>query len=339
MAGKQMRAVIVGAGTLLGKELAEELNNSAAVAWETRLLDEAAEGETQLSAAGDEAVVISPLNGEALEGADLVFFAGDPATTREYWHRVVGAGAAVVDLSGALEGETGVAVRCPWLPGGAKPDLTTVGVVAAHPAALMLAMAADRLSRRGLTRISATILEPASQAGAPGLDELHQQTVSLLSFQSVPREIFDTQVAFNVQATLGEASRIRLGEVREHIRRHLRLLAPEIADKVALNLLQAPVFHGYTVSALVAFERPVSEEEVRTALNGGVIVADVDTEPSNLAAAESGDLLISVRSEQGGPIGPAHWLWMAADNLRLAARGAVAAAMELAALRPTLHVQ
>ena len=57
-AGKQMRAVIVGAGTLLGKELAEELNDSAAVAWETRLLDEAAESEAQLSADGDEAVVL-----------------------------------------------------------------------------------------------------------------------------------------------------------------------------------------------------------------------------------------------------------------------------------------
>ena len=339
MAGKQMRAVIVGAGTLLGKELAEELNNSAAVAWETRLLDEAAEGEVQLSATGDEAVVIQPLNSEALDGADLVFFAGDPATTREYWHRVVDAGAAVVDLSGALEGEAGITVRCPWLPGGAKPDLTTVGVVSPHPAALMLALSADRLSRRGLKRLTATILEPASQAGAPGLNELHQQTVSLLSFQSVPKEIFDTQVAFNVQAALGESSRVQLAKVRDAIRRHLAVLAPDFASNIAINLLQAPVFHGYTVSALAEFERSVSEDEVRAALNGGVIMADADTEPSNIAAAETGDLLVSVRSEVEGSVGATQWLWMAADNLRLAARGAVAAAMELAALRPTLHVQ
>ncbi len=340
MAGKQTRAVVVGASTIRGKELAEELNNSAAAAWNIRLLDEGNDTEAQLTVAGDEAVVIQPLNAEALEGADLVFFAGDPAVTREYWHRVIAGGAAIVDLTGTLEPEPRFAVRCPWLPGGAKPDLTTAGVVAAHPAALMLAMAFDRLAKLGLQRLSATVLEPASQAGSAGLDELHQQTVGLLSFQSVSKEVFDTQVAFNLQADLGESSQIQLRDVDATIRRHLqRLLAAEGAASVRFNVVQAPVFHGYTISALADFGRPVSVEEVRLALNGGVIAAEDDTLPSNLAAAESGDLLVSVHADGESSTGTAHWLWMAADNLRLAARGAVAAAIELAALRPTEHVQ
>ncbi len=339
MAGRQTRAAIVGASTLLGKELSEELKNSPAITWDLRLMDETAEGEAQLTAAGDEAVVITPVSAAGFEGIDLVFFAGTPALTKEHWRDAAAAGAALVDLSGALEGEAGFAVRCPWLPGGVRPDLATAGVVAAHPAALMLAIAVDRLRRLGLEALTATVLEPASQAGSLGLDELHQQTVSLLSFQSVPKEIYDTQVAFNLQNSLGEASRVQLGAVRETIRRHLRLLLGGDDSTVHFDVIQAPVFHGYTVSALATFANPVRDTDARTALNGGVVMADEETAPSNIAAAESGDLLCSVRADGPGPSGAAHWLWMAADNLRFAARGAIAAAMELAALRPTEHVQ
>ena len=340
MAGRQIRAAIVGAGTLLGKELAEELNNSGAATWTTILLDESTDAEAQLTATGDEPVLIQPLSADALDRCDIVFFAGSAETTREYWRRASGESATIVDLSGALEHEPGFSVRCPWLPGGTKPDLATLGIVAPHPAALMLALAADRLNRLELQSISATVLEPASQAGKAGLDELHQQTVSLLSFQSVPTEIFGTQVAFNLQTALGDEAPVRLDATRDIVRRHLRALLPgSLASAVTFQLVQAPVFHGYTISALAMLDRSVPDAELRQALNGGVVVAEDDTTPSNVAAAEAGDMLINVRAEGESRTTKGHWLWMASDNLRLAARGAVAAAMELAALRPTDRVQ
>ena len=39
MAGSVLRAAVVGASTLQGKELAEEIGGSAAAAWDLRLLD------------------------------------------------------------------------------------------------------------------------------------------------------------------------------------------------------------------------------------------------------------------------------------------------------------
>ncbi|MGI4830595.1 MAG: Asd/ArgC dimerization domain-containing protein [Janthinobacterium lividum] len=340
--GKQMRAVIVGASSNLGKELAEELKGApAAAGWDLRLFDESDEAEVQLAAAGDDAVLIQPLTQESLEGADLVFFAGEALKARELWRAASKAGTAVIDLTGALEGETGFLVRSPWIQGGAKPDLMTVGLVSAHPAALMLALMADRLQHRlGLKTLTATVLEPASQAGKEGLDELHKQTVSLLSFQSVPQEIFDAQVAFNLQSALGEASRVQLGSVSEVIRRHVGLLlGAQAKTDLRLQVVQAPVFHGYTISAMADLAVATHEQEIRRALHGGVVVADGDTAPSNLAATESGDLLVDARAEAGKASGTAYWLWMAADNLRLAARNALAAALELAALRPTANVQ
>lgn len=335
-----MRAAVVGAATVLAKELLEELNNSPAAAWDMRLLDDAEGEEVQLSAAGDEPVLIQPLNREALEKMDLVFFAGEATTARELVGAARSAGAAVVDLTGALEQQEDFLVRCPWLAAGERPDLKTVGITVPQPAAVMLAMAAQRLNRMGLLSLAATVLEPASQAGKAALDEMHQQTVSLLSFQSVPKEVFDAQVAFNLQTSLGEAAKIDLGGVAAVIRRHLGLiLGTEAAARVHFQLVQAPVFHGYTISALAQLQSEAKKESLRETLHGGVIQAEEETIPSNTAVVESGDVLMTVRPDAGDADGKLWWLWMAADNLRLHARVAVAAALELAALRPLNTMQ
>ena len=59
--------------------------------------------------------------------------------------------------------------------------------------------------RPGLTGI-AQIFAPASEHGTVGVHELQQQTVSLLSFKSMPKDIFDAQVSFNMLARYGEKS-------------------------------------------------------------------------------------------------------------------------------------
>ena len=61
---------------------------------------------------------------------------------------------------------------------------------------------------------SATVFEPASEHAQKGMDELHEQTVNLLSFQQLPKNIFDTQVAFNMVSRYGEQATPASGTVR-----------------------------------------------------------------------------------------------------------------------------
>ena len=339
MAGKILQAAVVGASTLLGKELVQEISQSAAAAWDLRLLEESDEAEGQLTSAGDEAIVIHKLSEKSLEGIDVLFFADTTQATLKYADAAVRAGGAIIDLTGALGGRPGFLVRSPWIEAGQRPDLTTAGIVTPHPAALMLGLVAERLERQfGLTTLAATLLEPASQAGAAGVDELHQQTVGLLSFQEVPKQVFGTQVAFNLQSALGEEAQVVLAATRERITKDLLAITNDsLAGTVSYNLLQAPVFHGYVASTYVSVGRDATEEQLRSALKGGIVVTDPDTVPSNQAAAESGDLLVGVQADTNRT--DAFWLVLAADNLRLSARNAVEAALELAALRPAARVQ
>ncbi len=333
MAGKILRGAVVGASSLLGKELAEELSKATAFVWDLTLLD-TEEAGGQMTAAGEEAMVIQTISAEAFSGIDVAFFAGDAATALAFWKSAHVAGASIVDLTGALEGQPQVLVRAASMTGGPAANLATVALVPAHPVAVMLGMLQARLESFGLTRMIATVLRPASECGSAGVEELHQQTVGLLAFKPLKKDVYDTQVAFNVVSSLGEAAKVSLETVSATIHRQLgMLLGVEVAERMVLQLIEAPVFHGYTASVFLEFGPGVDAETLRAALHGEGLEVAAEPSPSNESAAGKDEIVLSV-SAAASKDGSCFWVWMAADNLRIAARNAAGCAVELAALRP-----
>ena len=215
------RIAIVGAASIRGKQLNEALTESSFAAAEFALMDDQ-QALGQLEAVGDEVTFIQPITAESFERIDFTFFAGTAELTRRHWQAAQRAGSSIVDLSAALEGEAGVLVCAPWVQEAmgeaavaGTPTLHTPAIVSAHPAALVLALLLERLQRAGAIRqVSATVMEPASEYGKAALDELHQQTVALLSFQSIPLELYDVQVAFNTVAAFGESGQSQPGGQR-----------------------------------------------------------------------------------------------------------------------------
>lgn len=350
------KIAIVGAASLRGKELNDALNESVFGSSDYLLMDdETALG--QLESVGDEVTFIQRIEPTSFAGVDFAFFAGGEEVTRKHWHSAQKAGVSIVDLSYALESEPKVLVRAPWVQdetregangnGGASarvaPDLHTPAIVPAHPAAVALALILLRVKNvAGVRSASATMLEPASEYGRAGLDELHQQTVSLLSFQSLPKEIYDAQVAFNVLPSLGESSKVNLAASEARIRRHYGQLSAGRLPEAAIQLLHAPVFHGYGISLALELDEPVSVEHLEAAMNGehlDVVLGDADP-PSNLSSAGQDDILVRVRTADGSELATRRfWIWAGLDNLKLAALNALACAQELRRLRPHGKVQ
>jgi aspartate-semialdehyde dehydrogenase len=339
------KIAIAGASTLVGRELKDALSESPLAASNIVLLDEN-EALGKLDQVGDEITFVQAIAPDAFERIDFTFFCGAEDMTRKHWRDALRAGCTVLDLSGALDQETGVLVRAPWLGSEiASADLFTPAVVPAHPAALALGLLLDRLQQAAPVRFAAaTLLQPASELGRAALDELHQQTVSLLSFQGMPRELYDAQVAYNLLSGLGENAKISLNAVEARIRRHYDSLAHGRWPALALQVVQAPVFHGHTFSIAIELERPVDVTSLEEALSGDhvdVVLEDTDS-PSNLAATGQNDVLVRLRPEQGERNANQTsrlWLWAASDNLRLHAQNAVECALDLRRLRPQGTVQ
>jgi aspartate-semialdehyde dehydrogenase len=353
------KIAIVGAGSLRGKELNEALSDSPFAGAEFLLMDDESE-MGGLEAVGDEVTFIQRIDPGSFKHVDFAFFAGDEQLTRKHWQAAHRAGASIVDLSGALEGENGVLVRAPWVddelpptPGPAapapdgpaldSPGLETPAVVPAHPVAVTLALLLGRVAQAVPVRVaSATVLEPASEYGRAAMDELHQQTVKLLSFQELPRQVYDTQVAFNTTPSFGESATINLAASESRIRRHLALLSAGRLPEIGVQLLHAPVFHGYGLSLAIEVAQPVSIDQMEAAMAGehvDIVTADADP-PTNLSVAGQPDILVRIRPLSGKlPEATRFWIWAGLDNLRFSALNALACALELRRLRPSGEVQ
>ena len=337
------RVAIVGAASLKGKEVAEVLDQRNFPSLDVKLLDDD-ESLGQLEAVKDEITFIQSVRSSQFEHIDFTFFASDGDSTRKNWQDVLKAGSAIVDLSYALEDESGAAVRAPWverqLAQAYTPELQPGPAVVAHPVAVVLGLLLTRLHAAvPIKRVVATVFEPASEHAQKGMDELHEQTINLLSFQPLPKKIFDVQVAFNMVARYGEQSSPALSAVTERVVKHYKKVVGDRAPLPLLLVVQAPVFHGHAFSLNVQFEKATAAAQVSAALAGEhvAVIAEPEEGPNNVNAAGQGDILVSVSPDAADA--QSVWLWAASDNFRVAALTAVEVAESMAATRPRGQIQ
>ncbi len=334
------RVAIVGAASLKGKELKDVLAGSDFPAEDVRLLDDD-ESLGQLDAVGDEVTFVQSVRAQQFENVDLAFFASETSFTRQHVGLARQAGSAIVDLSGALEEEApvraprvemelaGVAAKKPHRAG------VSAAVVTAHPAAVVLALLLSRAHQAaGLRSAVATVFEPASEHGKRGFDEMHAQTVRLLSFQSLPTEVFDCQVAFNLVSRYGEESQPSLQSVEQRIRAHYEKITAGSLPVPSLILVQAPTFHSHAFSIYIEAQKKISAQELGKALNSGMVTVTEGAAdaPTNVSAAGQDQVQVALRQDPAQENG--WWLWATADNLRIAALTAVDCAQLLMEARP-----
>jgi aspartate-semialdehyde dehydrogenase len=98
--------------------------------------------------------------------------------------------------------------------------------------------------------------------------------------------------------------------------------------------VQAPVFHGYAMSVYAQLPANADSAAIRKALNGGIVhvTNPYEEAPTNQSVVEEQGIVVALAEDSTN----AHdtrgfWLWMAADNIKLASREAVVCAVELAA--------
>lgn len=337
------RVAIVGGASLKGKELKDVLEERNFPAMEIKLLDDD-ESLGQLERVQDEVTLVQPVGRDELAQMDFTFFASDEQFTRKKWKLAREAGSAIVDMSYALETEPNVPICAPWVERELGQlthfTLESSSIVTAHPAAVSLALLLLRARKAGDVRTSiATVFEPVSELGRQGMDELHEQTVNLLSFQQMPTAVFDSQVAFNMLDRFGRTSSRPLEATERRIAAHLRKLLGDHAPMPALMLVQAPVFHAHTFSIYLEMDKGVSTGDFARSLAGEhvQIARAPEDSPSNVNVAGKDEIMVAVRRDLVHENG--FWLWAAVDNLRLAALTAADCATALGSVRPHGKVQ
>ncbi len=317
--------MLLGGETLIGREVRELLQDTG-LADDVRLVT-TAETSKVVSDLKNEPRLAFALKDAALANAGVIVLADTPESTHAAL--AINPKAPLVDLTYGAEDHPRARLRAPLMePHDFRVPHDAVQVIA-HPASIAIALLLTRVhAEYPLRQTLVHVFEPASERGAAGMDELQKQTVTLLSFQPVPKGVFDTQTGFAMLARYGDEAAVRLEDIEARIERHLATLLhmqPSPAPMPSLRVLHAPVFHGHSFSVWLEFEghAPTVEQLEAVLKEEPFDLRDGSTEPpSNVSVA-------GLRGVAVGALAPdrnrpnAFWLWMAADNLRLQAQNAI----------------
>ncbi len=300
------RVGIVNPLTLVGNEIKTILRERTFPFDKVALLDSTGENAGALTDIGDEPTVVSPVSPIELEDLDLVFFCGPPGRNREWIDRYGEDRFLVIDVaqpSTVEEGTLAVAgVNLDDVAGERQ-------IVSPHPVAIPMALILHQIeSVTPIEICTATVIQPASEFEQAGVEELAQQTVSVLSIKSVPNQIFDRQLAFNLYPALEQNEPFIVAQLR-------KLIDPE--TELALLITQGTIFHGHTFSLFIRTRDELDRDRVINALKSNPAIAfpEGDQAFGTIDAAGRDEVLIAeVRPDPS--IRGGFWVWAVCDNLR-----------------------
>ena len=310
---KSPNIAIVGSTSLLGKELQEMLAGRGLPVGRLTLLETEEYAGLLQEFAGEIQItqVISP---EVFSDIDIAFFTCSPEIMQSY----VSSGAKFPDLTIDLTqaGADGTI----YLHGISDPRLLRPHgyFVSPHPATIAIGRVLAHVHNAfPLESAAITVLEPASGRGNAGVDELQEQTVSLLNFQQAENKVFTGQLAFNLLPEPEASAR-----TQRRIIDQLEVILGRTFPKPAIAVVQAPVFHSLAFSMFISVYADAKELSEHLGRNASLVIDDRPGGASPVSVVGSDKIHIGPpQSVAGNPVGYA--LWVVADNLRIAASNAI----------------
>jgi aspartate-semialdehyde dehydrogenase len=296
------RLGIVNPLTLVGNEIKTILRERAFPFAKVSLLDSTGAAAGALTEVNDEPAVVSPITDIELEDLDLVFFCGPAAGNREWIEHHDEDDFIAIDVSQPSSVEDGKLA----IAGVNLDEIDGDLLVSPHPIAIPIALILHQVERLSpIESCTATVIQPASELGQEGVEELAAQTISVLNIQTVPQSVFDRQLAFNLYPALERNEDFIVSQIRA-------LTDPR--TQLALMITQGTIFHGHTFSLFIKTRDELDVERVKKELsaNSALVFPEGDQQFGTIDAAGKDEVLIAeVRADAGG-----FWVWAVCDNLR-----------------------
>jgi aspartate-semialdehyde dehydrogenase len=301
------RLGIVNPLTLVGAEIQSILRERSFPFARVVLLDSTGQATGALTEIGDEPAVVLAVSDDELEDCDVVFFCGPAEGNQEWIQRFDEDNFVAIDLSqpsSAADGKLAVS----------GVNLEEIGsddrlLVSPHPVAIPIAIILRQIELLGRVEMcTATVVQPASVFEQVGIEELARQTISVLNIQSVPQDVFERQLAFNLYPAPERNEEFITAQIRS-------LTDPD--TQLALLVTQGTVFHSHTFSLFVKTRDDLDVDRITASLraNAAIAFAEGDQAFGTIDAAGKDEVLIAeVRPDAS--IRGGFWVWAVCDNLR-----------------------
>ena len=256
---------ILGATGAVGQEIIRLLHEREFPISELHLLASArSAGKTQ--SYGDKTWTIEEATPESFDGLDIAIFSAGGDQTLKFADEAVKRGCIVVDNSSAFRQDPNVPLVIPEI----NPDAVDhhQGILANPNCSTAISlMGLYPLHKAfGLKSFIASTYQAVSGSGAGGLIELDQQARAWAKGEELVKNVYPHQIAFNllphVDAFLDDGY---TKEEMKMLNEGKKILGLDNL-RVTCTCVRVPVFRAHSISISAEFEKPVSVEAAKAAI-------------------------------------------------------------------------
>jgi len=317
---RQFRVALIGTDSLRGQEIKNLLGAGKFPLKSIEFYDpDVAEEYSKLTEFQDEPKVIHHPDPYLLEGLDLVFLAADRTTNRKFGLLAKDKGFRAIDLAESFSADPDI----PLIVAGVNDELLRekgVFLVAnPHPVTIFLSHVFWAiLSLSPIKKSVAMILQPVSAFENAGIEELAEQSYALLSSLSINKKVFREQIAFNFLPGVEKPEKDGFSNKEKQILQEMRKVLNKQVFPFSLSMVQAPVFHVYSLMIYIELSGEVELAELEKVFKKKSIFnflpAASAEQISNVKVAGKEQIFIGhLKKDEAIP--GSFWLWVAADNL------------------------
>jgi len=263
---EDLHVAVVGATGAVGIEMLETLEKrNFPIGKLTPLASARSAGKT-LPFRGEE-IAVQELTKDSFDGVDIALFSAGGGISKEFAPAAVEAGAVVVDNSSAFRMDDSVPLVVPEINAA---DVARHKGIIANPncSTIVTVMALYPLHQAfGVKRIFASTYQAVSGSGAMGIAELKRQVGEINEGREVSREVYPHQIAFNVLPHVDVF--LDNGYTNEEMKMvHESRKIMGLPDfQASVTCVRVPVYRAHSIAVSAEFEKPVSVERAREAIN------------------------------------------------------------------------
>ncbi|EKE77233.1 MULTISPECIES: aspartate-semialdehyde dehydrogenase [Oceanibaculum] len=335
------KVAVVGATGAVGHEMLTTLAERNFPADEVVALASERSAGQQVSYGEDTVLKVQNLETFDFKGTDIALFSPGAKISAVHAPRAGKAGAIVIDNTSQFRMDPDVPLIVPEVNPQAIAGYTKRNIIAnPNCSTIQMVVALKPLHDRfKIKRVVVSTYQSVSGGGKEAMDELFNQTRAVYVNDTINKEVFTKQIAFNViphiDIFMDDGSTKEEWKMRVETK---KILDPSI--EVFATCVRVPVFIGHAEAVTIETEKPIDENEARAILQKapGVTVVDHRANEGYVTPQESAgeDAVYISRIRKDPTVKNGLGFWCVSDNLR---KGAALNAIQIAETLIATHLR
>ena len=282
-----------------------------------------------------ELLTVEELTEDSFKNVNIALFSAGAGNSINFAPIAAQDGCVVIDNSSAWRMDPEVPLVVPEVNPHAIAEYKNKGIIAnPNCSTIQMVVALNPIHLKcGIKRIVVSTYQAVSGTGKKAIDELFDQTRSLINFLDYEKKVYPHRIAFNCLPHID--SFMENGYTKEEMKmvNETRKIMEDETIGVTATTVRVPVFFGHSESVNVETQKHITADKVKALLEQEAGLKVIDDPINNLYPlaidAAGKDLTYVGRIRQDESIVNGINMWIVADNIR---KGAATNTVQIAEL-------